>query len=414
MLLRSLSLALATACLAATWFGTSLGARDEVRALWIVRDSLASPPSIDNVVREAVAGGFNTLLVQVRGRGDAMFLGGPEPRSHLLATQTASFDPLAATLAAAHAAGLKVHAWINVNLVASATLLPAAREHVANRHPEWLMVPRVLAQELGQQSAQGPGYLGRLARWTRAQEQTVEGLFLSPIVPAASAYTARVVEDLVARYPLDGVHLDYIRYPGRDFDHSRLALAEFAAAMSSEVASPVRREIAGRAQDDVLAWVDAFPERWEGFRRSRLTALLMRLRTAIRNTRPTLPVSAAVFPDPQEASASRYQDWRLWAESGLLDVVCPMAYTPEIGTFRQQVDEAVRVSSPVPVWAGIGAYRLSPAQAVAHIAAARALGARGVVLFSYDTMVARSAEAYLATIRRAAFAAPQAGQLEDR
>ena len=52
------------------------------------------------------------------------------------------------TIARAHEAGLQVHAWINVNLVASAVDLPAAREHVIYRHPEWLMVPRALADEL--------------------------------------------------------------------------------------------------------------------------------------------------------------------------------------------------------------------------------------------------------------------------
>ena len=52
-----------------------------------------------------------------------------EPRPASLAAQPA-FDPLATTIAQAHEAGLQVHAWINVNLVASAAELPAAREHV--------------------------------------------------------------------------------------------------------------------------------------------------------------------------------------------------------------------------------------------------------------------------------------------
>ena len=48
-------------------------------------------------------------------------------------------------LAAARAAGLHVHLWINVNLVADATRLPDARTRGVHRHPEWLMVPRALA-----------------------------------------------------------------------------------------------------------------------------------------------------------------------------------------------------------------------------------------------------------------------------
>src|ERR1700674_602098 len=114
--------------------------RAEVRALWVVRTSLSSPAAIEEMVTAARAGGFNTLLVQIRGRGDAYYLGGVEPRPAALISQP-NFDPLATTLSKAHGAGLAVHAWINVNLVAGLDL-PVAPAHIVYRHPEWLMVPR--------------------------------------------------------------------------------------------------------------------------------------------------------------------------------------------------------------------------------------------------------------------------------
>ena len=118
---------------------------DEVRALWVVRTSLTSPAAVDEIVASAKASGFNTLLVQVRGRGDAYYLGGSEPRPPALLSQP-EFDPLARALSAAHNAGIAVHAWINVNLVSGADL-PAGRNHIAYRHPEWLMVPRSLGED---------------------------------------------------------------------------------------------------------------------------------------------------------------------------------------------------------------------------------------------------------------------------
>jgi uncharacterized lipoprotein YddW (UPF0748 family) len=375
----------------------------------VVRDSLTTPDAIAHVVSHAVRHGFNTLLVQVRGRGEAYYEGGPDPRAPALAGQPPAFDPLRRVLDDAHAAGLQVHAWINVNLVASATYLPVSRDHVANRHPEWLMVPRALAQDLVRQPAHGPGYIGKIARWARAQPD-VEGLYLSPIAPAAASYSVAVVEDLVRRYPLDGIHLDYLRYPGPDFDYSRLALDEFEASMATTVTPAERRLLTARAGDDVLAWADAYPERWADFRRSRLTALLMRIRTGLRRLRPGLPLSAAVSPHADEAASARFQDWPLWAESGLLDVLCPMAYTTDLATFRGQIGDAVRSTPAALVWAGIGAYRLSPPQTVEHIRAARTAGAHGVALFSYDAIAAGSAEAYLETIRRSAFATSSPGQ----
>jgi hypothetical protein len=168
----------------------------ETRALWVLRSSLASPDSIATLIRTARDHGFNTLLVQVRGRGDAYFNDGIEPRAAELSRQPAAFDPLATVLASGHAAGLRVHAWMNVNLISSAADLPIAATHIIHRHPEWLMVPRELAQELSRVKEESPGYVGKIARWTRAQA-TVEGLYASPVVPAAVEHVSAVARDLV-------------------------------------------------------------------------------------------------------------------------------------------------------------------------------------------------------------------------
>ena len=60
------------------------------------------------------------------------------------------------------------------------------------------------------------------------------------------------------------------------------------------------------------------------------------------------------------------------------------------------------------MWAGIGAYRLTPAQTIDHIAAARRNGAAGVVLFSYDSLVESTARDPLGAIGRVAFAPSRA------
>src|SRR6476620_4433610 len=110
-------------------------APEQTRALWVTRTTLTSPESIRQMVAAANAGGFNTLLVQVRGRGDAYYMGTLEPRATELAGKP-DFDPLATVLQQAHAAGLKVHAWVAVNLVSSSVTMPASRDHVVYRAPE--------------------------------------------------------------------------------------------------------------------------------------------------------------------------------------------------------------------------------------------------------------------------------------
>jgi uncharacterized lipoprotein YddW (UPF0748 family) len=377
----------------------------EVRGLWVVRSSLTAPGAIVRMVADARAAGFNTLLVQVRGRGDAYYTSALEPRAAALGQQPADFDPLAVVLREAHAAGLRVHAWVNVNLIASAQELPGARAHVVNRRPDWLMVPRALAQELAGVETMSPAYVGKLARWSRAQSH-VEGLYASPLVPGAADHAIAVVQDLVGRYALDGIHLDYLRFPGPEFDYSRAALGEFRASVLPDLTTEERQRLDARFAVDPFAYTDFYPARWTSFRRSRLTSLLMRARTAVKTVRPDATLSVAVFPDAETATTAKLQDWPLWAEGGLVDVVCPMAYTVDRAQFARQITEAARLTSPgARVWAGIGAYRLSPAETVGNIVAGRAAGAAGFVLFSYESLIdpASAPPDYLGQVGRAAF-----------
>jgi uncharacterized lipoprotein YddW (UPF0748 family) len=347
---------------------------------------LTSPATIDAMVEAARAGGFNTLLVQVRGRGDAYYRHGSEPRAAALQSQPSSFDPLAHVIARAHAAGLRVHAWMNANLVSSAAELPGDRDHVIHRHPEWLMVPREMAAALASIEPSDPAYLEQLAAYVNGRPGDLEGLYVSPILPAAAAYTIRVIANLARHYPVDGIHLDYVRYPAEDFDYGRAALSGFRRAMADRLTREQRRVHDARAVGNPLAYPEAFPAEWQEFRRNRLTALVAGIRRAVKAARPTALLSAAVMPDPDDASGRRFQDWPGWLAGGLLDVICPMVYTTDAGRFVEQVATARRVAGRHTLWTGIGAYRLSEDQIVNNVRAARGLDVGGIVLFSYDSL----------------------------
>lgn len=389
-------------------FSTTSAARSqdpgEVRALWVQRTSLTGPEVIAQMVEDAREAGFNTLLVQVRGRGDAFFNGSIEPRAAALAGQPTSFDPLAVVLASARRVGLRVHAWLNINLVASATELPSSQQHIIYKHPEWLMVPRALADEMARIDRDSPEYVGKLARYARAESAQVEGLYLSPIPDGAQAYTGSVVGDLVKRYDVDGVHFDYLRYPSDEFDYNPSALSLFRREIAPALTKTDRDGVDARLTHEPTIYADAFPDRWAEFRRERLTMLAARLRDAVRAYRKDAIVSAAIVPDARDAFVHRLQDWPRWSDVGILDALCPMAYTANPDTFRAQIASARVLAGGTPVWAGIGAYRLSSSETVENILTAREIGARGVVLFSYDNLAGVSGRpGSLADIGRAAF-----------
>ena len=388
LMLSALALVLASVVL----YAAQLSARDEVRALWVARSSLSSPSAVDSMVAAAQQSGFNALLVEVRGRGDSYFLNGIEPRPSSLATQP-TFDPLAEAIAKAHARGLALHAWINVNLVAGSTV-PSARTHIAYRHPEWLMVSRHIADDVAALDPTGPEYLGRLTRYARKQPGDLDGLYLSPGTPAAVDYTASVIRDIASRYAVDGVHFDYVRYPSDDFDYSRETLTAFRKTLPATAPAPRTLQL----------YPASFPDRWREFRIERLTALMTALRDAVKSVRPRASVSIAVTAHPAEAKVRYLQDWTRWLSDGLIDVVCPSPYTTEGATFASQLAAAQDAAGRHLLWAGIGAHRLSPEQTLDDIQVARRLGAAGIVLFSYDTLVAPPrGSGYLSQLGKAAF-----------
>lgn len=371
---------------------------DEVRALWVQRGSLTSAPKIIAAVDTAKGAGFNTLIVQVRGRGDAYYESRHEPRAALLSRDSA-FDPFALLVQRAHRAGLKVHAWVNVNLVSDAEP-PTSRRHIVYTHPEWLMVPRALAAPLGELSPKRRDYLRQLSDYAKARSDRVEGIFLSPIHEGAVEHTVKVIGDIAARYPVDGIHLDYIRFPNDEFDYGKDTLDEFRSEVMDAVPRAERRELAARAKGRPLFYTEMFPYRWQQFRRARLTALLERIRTTVKRRRSNAILSAAVFPDASDATNRRFQDWSGWLSNGLLDAICPMAYTTNAATFRTQIAAVEQYAGARPVWAGIGAYQLSPTATIDNIRSARQLGAEGVILFSYDNLDT----AYVSAVSRGAFA----------
>jgi uncharacterized lipoprotein YddW (UPF0748 family) len=119
--------------------------------------------------------------------------------------------------------------------------------------------------------------------------------------------------------------------------------------------------------------------------------LVERVYQGVKARKPNALVSAAVFANDKDAFDARCQDWKLWLKRGILDVVCPMAYTEETPTFARQIEVAVGARGNNQVWAGIGSWKIPVVSTLEKISAARQKGAQGFILFSYDAAVKESA-----------------------
>ncbi|MBA2731925.1 MAG: family 10 glycosylhydrolase [Acidobacteria bacterium] len=382
---------------------------NEVRALWVVRTTLTSKEKIKTMVESASSAGFNTLIVQVRGRGDSYYRAQWEPRAVALKDQPADFDPLAATLTEAKRKGLKVHAWINTNLLANLDELPTEAEHIYNARPDWLAVPRAVATELYNMTPSDSRYRAAVVEWSKANRAELEGVYVSPAHPAVREHIYSIWMDILSRYELDGLHFDYVRFASPDFDYSRASLERFRTWLEPRLSAPEKRLLETALKADPLAAAASYKEQFADFQREQVTSLVERIYYGVKKRRPGWTVSAAVFANDENAHTRRFQDWRRWLSMGVLDVACLMAYTTDTETFRKQIEVAVASAKPAGrrVWAGIGAYRVPAESAIEKINAARAAGADGIILFSYDFTLNRSPlnpeGDYLQRVRKGAF-----------
>jgi uncharacterized lipoprotein YddW (UPF0748 family) len=363
------------------------GPQPETRALWVVRTTMTTPESVREMVRRAKENGFTDLIVQVRGRGDAYYDSHIEPRAEALAGQPQDFDPLRLTIDVAHRVGIKVHAWINIYLVANAEALPRSRSHLIYAHPDWVMTPLGIAADLYGMSPESPEYLDRIIKFSRANPKELEGIFVSPANPSVKETLFNIWMEVAARYDVDGLHFDYVRYPNPQYDYSRASIDLFRSWMDKSLGVSEREALAAEFRRNPLIYVSRFSDNYAQFQRDQVTDLVERIYKGVKRIKPNALISAAVFANEEDAARSRFQDWREWLRMGCLDVVCPMAYTPDTEVFRKQILNAMSYASGKRVWGGIGAYKQRAEGALEKIQVTRDVGAQGFILFSYDSSV---------------------------
>lgn len=365
-------------------------AGEETRALWVVRHAITTPGRVDQVVDVASQLHINTLLVQVRGRGDAYYASNLAPRGEALGN--ADFDPLERIIRRAHDQGIEVHAWINVYLVWSAGDLPRSGDHIVNAHPEWISI-----------RADGRRLVEMVPE--EFEDQKLEGMYLAPGNPEVRRHLRDVVREITSKYAVDGIHLDYVRYPEPGVGYDPPTRTAFQQEFGVD---PIHIEQPDSVLLDVIG-PDRIPDlklRWVQWKKDRITDLVRDLRADLDRTGRGVKLTAAVISDQQAALNRYHQDWPLWLREGIVDAVIPMAYGTSTATVERQIAAAMAIPTQRHVYAGIAIYNQGARDAAEKIRRARALGVDGIALFSFDSLVGKAG--YMRQIKSSSFARPAA------
>lgn len=280
----------------------------EFRAAWVATVNNIDWPSkpglssfeqqteIMLILNRAVEINLNAIVLQVRPAGDALYASRLEPWSEYLTGQQGRapepyYDPLTFWVNEAHKRGLELHVWLNPYRARLPNGKRAARNHLSRAQPR-------LVKEYGRH------------------------LWMDPGEPAVRRHTLRVIADVVARYDVDGVHMDDYFYPYPE----RRGGGDTTTVPFPDDASWARyRRNGGKLTRD-------------DWRRSNVDQLIRDMYREVKRIKPWVKVGISPFGigrpgDPPgilgfDAREKLYADSPKWLENGWADYFSPQLYWP--------------------------------------------------------------------------------------
>lgn len=224
---------------------------------------------------------INTVFFQVRMRGTSLYPSKYEPWDKCLTGipgRDPEYDPLAFAVEECHKRGMQLHAWM--------VSFPLCDFKTARR-------------------------LGKKATSYKVRELCKRGKekwYLDPGMPGTAHYLAKIVSEVVDNYDVDGIHLDYIRYP-----EPILSFSDYTTYRKY-----------GNKQSK---------KEW---RRNNVTHCVEVIHKTIKEKKPWICFSCAPIgkftnltsysSQGWDAYNTVYQDAQKWLNDGIMDLLAPMMY----------------------------------------------------------------------------------------
>lgn len=225
-------------------YAATQNSTDEVRGIWISyldfyslakdQNQTSFASNINSAFKAIADYGLNTVFVQVRPFGDALYPSDIFPWSYVLTGtegNSPGYDPLDIMIGTAKKYGLRIEAWINPYRVLA---VGSTRELSSSN-------PAVQAIRQGKDTA--ISYNG--------------GIFYNPASKTARSIITQGVVELVENYDLDGIHFDDYFYPTTDEAFDAAYYRDYRSAGGSLSQADWRRENVNTLVRQVYAAVKA-------------------------------------------------------------------------------------------------------------------------------------------------------------
>ncbi|MEH1944811.1 MAG: family 10 glycosylhydrolase [Nostoc sp.] len=288
-------------------------AQPEIRAVWLDRGTIVragSKAGLAQIFDRLAQTGINTVFFETVNAGYTIY---PSQVAKEQNPLIRGWDPLAEAVKLAHERDMELHAWVwtfaagNQRHNQILNVNPNYPGPVLAAHPDWANY-----DNLGNMIPVG---------------QTKP--FFDPANPKVRQYLLKLYDEIVTRYNVDGLQLDYIRYPfqdpsaGRTYGYGKAARAQFQQLTGVDPIniSPSQPEL----------W-----QKWTTFRTAQVDSFVAQVSQQLRQKRPNLILSVAVFPLPElERIQKIQQNWEIWARRGDVDLIVPMTYALDTSRFQR-------------------------------------------------------------------------------
>lgn len=289
----------------------------ETKAVWLDRGlmvKLGSAEALKTHIQLLKRAGLNHIYVETINAGFAQY-----PNSQTLPEQNPllyGWDPVSVTVQEGHRLGMKVTAWV--------WCFAAGNE----RHNRIISKPYDY-----------PGPILSLPELSNSQLVLSDGAtipkkqheyWLSPASQQSQTFLINAYKEIISRYAVDGLQLDYIRYPFQSDTQQ--------AGWDALTKARVREELGIELQPNtpLTGWQRDQFNQWKA---AQVTAFVKKVSTELRAIRPSLVLSAAVFALPrQDRIRAIQQDWETWVQNGWIDVLVPMTYSTSPTALSEQLN----------------------------------------------------------------------------
>ena len=271
-----------------------------------------------------------------------------------------NFDALAVWIKEAHRRNIKVHVWFESFYVGNKPPQNNPKSILAVK-PQWMNRTK--------QKADFDGYV--------PHPQEHNGYFLDPANPEVIEFLLRLISEITTKYAVDGVNIDYVRYPNisKENLNNQWGYTKYAREEFFQIFAYDPMEIQPRTQ----MW-----DVWCEYRRNKITRYIQQVHNLLKYR--DVMLSAVIFPDYKVSVQTKFQDWFSWVDNCYLDAVTPLILTGDDNLAKSMLEEIKKkTSNNAQVYPGLfaGFIESDPEDLLRQIHIVRKLKLDGVILFDW-------------------------------